>query len=361
MNRSLRLIAAFTAALLILIFVVFVVAQTAQVVDLAARLHPVAGTVVLWALVAAFVALVAVPVVLFWRLPPPLTPPRPGEGQGAEEYQRALRIRLKRNPATRGLPLASEGELKQALAVLGAQADDLTRTSAGVVFMSTAISQSGRLDAFVVLAELTRLIWRVAHLYSQRPSVRDLLRLYGNVAGTAFVASGLDDIDVSEQMAPLVASVTGGLSGAIPGLQVAASVAVNSVLSGAANAFLVLRVGVITRRYCGSLVAQDRREVRRAAAAEAARQLGGIVKDGAAKITRTTFEVTKGKVSGAAAGVASGAADLGSKVTDAAAGVASGAAGLGSGVISKLGWKKSEKPEGEPGSPPADPEPEPSQ
>jgi hypothetical protein len=316
MNKNLKRMAALVGALLLLIFLVFVIAQTAQVVELASAFHPIAGTVVLWALVVAFLVLAAAPVVLFLRLPPPLTPPASAAGAEAEAYLVGLRSRLARIPATRDLPLGSEEEIRQALAVLGRRANELTRESAGVVFLSTAISQSGRLDAFLVLAELSRLVWRIAHLYSQRPTLRDLAALYGNVAGTAFVASGLDDMDVSEQMAPLMASVTSGLSGAIPGFQVAASVAVNSVLSGAANAFLALRIGIITRRYCGSLVMPERREARRAAAVEAATLLGGIVKEGAAKITRTTLGAAKGKVTGAAASVAGSAADLGSAVLE---------------------------------------------
>ena len=340
LNKNIKVIAALVSVLVVLVFVVFVVAQTAQVVELAARVHPVAGTVVLWALILSFLVFAVAPVVLFLRLPPRLTPPSAAEGPEAESYLKGLRSRLARNPATQNLPLGSEEEIEQALTVLGSAADELTRGSAGIVFLSTAISQSGRLDAFVVLGELSRLVWRIAHLYSQRPTLRDLARLYGNVAGTAFVASGLDDIDVSEQMAPLMASVTGGLSGAIPGFQVAASVAVNSVLSGAANAFLVLRIGIITRRYCGSLVRPERKEVRRAAAAEAAMLLGGIVKDGAAKITRTTFEVAKGTVTGAAASVAGGAAELGSS------------------VLSRLGWKKSAEPDAGAAATPTDPESE---
>ena len=48
------------------------------------------------------------------------------------------------------------------------------------------------------------------------------------------------------------------MGGAIPGFQVFTTIAVNSLLSGSANAFLTLRVGMIAKAYCGSLVAQPR-------------------------------------------------------------------------------------------------------
>jgi hypothetical protein len=68
-------------------------------------------------------------------------------------------------------------------------------STASPVFLSTAVLQSGRLDVLVVLAAQTRLIWRIAHVYYQRPSLRDFAQLYVNVASTALVAAGIEDID----------------------------------------------------------------------------------------------------------------------------------------------------------------------
>jgi hypothetical protein len=48
----------------------------------------------------------------------------------------------------------------------------------------------------LVLAAQTRLIWKVALVYYQRPSLRDFVQLYANVASTAFIAAGVEDIDV---------------------------------------------------------------------------------------------------------------------------------------------------------------------
>jgi len=158
------------------------------------------------------------------------------------------------------------------------------------VFLSTAISQSGRLDAFVVLGANVRLVFRIARIYLQRPTLRDMAYLYANVAGTAFVAGEIDDIDISEQMEPIVASTMGGLAGAGPGLGAAANIPTASVLSGAANAYLSLRIGHIARQYSGSLVIADRRRVRRlasssaaAAAAVAAPSLAAIVGSGSSR------------------------------------------------------------------------------
>ena len=138
---------------------------------------------------------------------------------------------------------------------------------ATTVFLTTAVSQSGRLDALLVLAAQSRMVWRVAHLYYQRPSVREMWYLYANVAATSFVAGELDDLELHQMIQPVVAGTLGAVGGAIPGFQVLTSIMVNSLLSGSANAFLTLRVGIIAKDYCGSLVAEPRTQVRRAATA----------------------------------------------------------------------------------------------
>jgi hypothetical protein len=96
----------------------------------------------------------------------------------------------------------------------------------------------------------------------------------------------------------------------VPGVQAAASIIVSSILTGAANAFLTLRVGIIARRYCGSLILSDRRAIRRSATAEAAKLLGSIVKSGTASISRALWVASKGKVGGAFSGLTGVASDI---------------------------------------------------
>jgi len=96
----------------------------------------------------------------------------------------------------------------------------------------------------------------------------------------------------------------------VPGMQAAASIVVTSILTGAANAFLTLRVGIIARRWCGSLVVDERRALRRTATAEAARLLGSIVKSGTARISRGLWDASKDKVGGAFSGLTGVARDI---------------------------------------------------
>jgi len=311
-----------------LAFLVFMVNQTVDFVTLVSSgWSPEAGRVALWVLIGAYVALLALPTFLLLRLPKPLTPPDSDQGPEFEAYLDGLRRRLEGNARLAEVPLGSRVEIETALTSLSGEADNEIRSSAGGVFLATAISQSGRLDAFLVLGALTRIVWKVSHVYWQRPTLRDMGKLYMNVAGTAFVAAELDDVDVATQVEPIVSSVLGASVSAIPGFQVATGILVNSILTGTANGFLALRVGVITKRYCSAMTRPPKRSLRHAAAVEAAGMLGGIVSDGTRTLGKAiadaTVDKTKSVVSGTGQVVrqtGSAAVDLGTDFVDVGAG-----------------------------------------
>jgi energy-coupling factor transporter transmembrane protein EcfT len=314
MNKTLKKIVLFASVLIVFFFILFVINQTAQVVQLAGKVSLSFGNFVFWALLLVYAILLFIPIFLFLSLPRPLTPPK---SEGAPEfnaYLAALKKRLVSNSNLKGLELSSRQQVEEALSILGKKSDEIIQETASTVFISTAISQSGRLDAFLVLSAQSRMIWRIARLYYQRPTLRDLFQLYANVAGTAFLASEFEDIDISEQVEPVLSSTLGALAVAIPGVQLAASILVNSVLTGTANAFLTLRVGIIARRYCGSLVLTEKRALRRAASTEAAKLLGSIVKQGTTKLSKALWKASKGKVGGLFSGMKEYAREAGSSL-----------------------------------------------
>ncbi len=314
MNKTLKKIVIFSSAFVILFFVLFVINQTAQVVQLAEKVSPSFGHFVFWALLTAYAILLFIPAFLFFSLPRPLTPPTSEDAQEFNAHLTALKKRLISNSNLKGLELSSRQHVEEALSILGKKSDEIIQKTASTVFISTAISQSGRLDAFLVLSAQSRMVWKIARLYYQRPTLRDLIQLYANVAGTAFLASEFEDIDISEQVEPVLSSTLGALAVTIPGVQLAASILVNSVLTGTANAFLTLRVGIIARRYCGSLVLAERRTLRRAASAEAAKLLGSIVRQGTTELSKALWNVSKGKVGGLLSGMKEYAKEAGSSL-----------------------------------------------
>lgn len=268
------------AVLLTVLFAVFLINQTAAIVQLAGGVSPTLGRAALWGLMTLYAILLAVPAIMLLRLPRPLELPRSDDPATVEKYRRALTKRLQKNPRLRGQPLETKADVEAALANLASAADTVISATAGSVFVGTAISQYGRLDALVVLAAQTRMVWQVAHIFNQRPAVRDMVRLYANVGSTVFIASEIDDVDVAEQMEPIISSVLGSLAGSVPGVQLVAGLIVNSALTGSANAFLTLRVGVITKKYSTALVREEKRSVKRSATIEAARLLRSIAASG---------------------------------------------------------------------------------
>jgi Domain of unknown function (DUF697) len=270
-----------------------IVAGLTSLILLADRIHPVAGTIVFWGffLAAGFFALYCV--IAYARLPAALIPPEETSGPQHEAYLQALRARLTINPRMRDLLLATPEEIEHAVGHLSNEADKVVRRTASTVFLSTALMQNGRLDGLVVLFTQIQMVNRVARIYVQRPSPRELMRLYANVAGTALIASGLESLDLGEMIAPLATSVVPALKGGIPGLSGISALLVRCISNGAANAFLTLRVGEVARRYCALTSRCSRDAIRKSATAAAVHHLGRIVRENGALVVRKIWEAAR--------------------------------------------------------------------
>ena len=280
------------AVMITVCLVSLIVAGATSLISLADRIHPVAGTVVFWVvcLTAGFFALYCT--IAYARLPAALVPPEEDSGPKHDAYLQALRVRLAANPRTRDLPLVTREEIERAVGHLSAQADLVVRRTASTVFLSTALMQNGRLDGLIVLFTQIQMIGRIARIYVQRPSPRELTRLYANVAGTAFIASGLESLDLGEMVAPLAVSVVPALKGGIPGLSGISALLVKCVSNGAANAFLTLRVGEVARRYCELTSRCSAELIRKSATTAAVQHLGRIVRENGALVVKKIWAST---------------------------------------------------------------------
>ncbi len=263
-----------------------------SLISLADRIHPIAGAVVFWTVVLAAGAFALYSIIAYAKLPAALIPPEEISGPKHDAYLQALRVRLATNPRTRGLPVSTDDETESALGVLSTEADSVVRKTASTVFLSTALMQNGRLDALILLFTQIQMVTRVAHIYVQRPSPRELIRLYVNVAGTAFISSGLESLDLGEMVAPLATSMVPALKGGIPGLAGISALLVRCVSNGAANAFLTLRVGEVARRYCELTSRSSPELIRKSATAAAVQHLGRIVRENGALVVRKIWEST---------------------------------------------------------------------
>ena len=269
-----------------------IIAGVTSLIALAERIHPIAGSVVFWMLILAggFFALYSL--IAYAKLPAALIPPAEKFGPKHDAYLEALRVRLATNPRTRGRSLTTKAEVESAIADLSTEADLVVRRTASTVFLSTALMQNGRLDALILLFTQIQMVTRVARIYVQRPSPRELVRLYVNVAGTAFISSGLESLDLGEMVAPLATSIVPALKGGIPGLSGISALLVRCVSNGAANAFLTLRVGEVARRYCELTSRTSPELIRKSATAAAVQHLGRIVRENGALVVRKIWEST---------------------------------------------------------------------
>ncbi|MGB2906591.1 MAG: DUF697 domain-containing protein [Candidatus Aminicenantaceae bacterium] len=287
MTRIARKIILMASLSVLFLFTLFLINQTAQIVALAQNINPGFGKITLWALLSLYLMMVVIPMYLYFRLPAALFPPADKASPEFQDYISRLSRRLKRNVHLESVPLETLSDIESALKELGKSADRLISKNASIVFVSTAISQSGRLDAFTVLLAQIRMVWQVAMIYYQRPALREMIQLYANVAATAFVAEELNEIDVSRQIEPIITSVMGtSLTGSVPVMSKIAGVVTNSLITGAANAYLTLRVGAIVKSYCSSLTRKEKGLIRRSATLEAARMLSKIVMTSTANISK---------------------------------------------------------------------------
>ena len=226
-----------------------IIAGFTSLILLADRIHPIAGTIVFWAvcLAAGFFA-------LYLRL----------HMQGfllRLSHRRNIPVRsttpiwklfVSDSPQIHGHVTCRSSRRRKSKRRLGICQSKRIQSSAGqraqcFSYGPDAKRQTGRAHCPLYSVQM---VGRIACIYVQRPSPRELIRLYANVAGTAFRRGRTQSLDLGEMVAPLAVSVVPALKGGIPGLSGISALLVKCVSNGAANAFLTLRVGEVARRLC---------------------------------------------------------------------------------------------------------------
>jgi hypothetical protein len=325
-------------------FLAFLYDCVAGLADFAGRINPALTPWVFWGLLGVVIASLAWWLSLVLVRPRPLlvhADPTPDELAG---FRRELVKRLARNRVLKdaGVDVRDESGLELGLEVLRRRADEEIRSTAKRVFVGSAVSQNGRLDALVVLFLISRLTWRISKLYAQRPHYRELINLYVNIAATSFLAGSIEEFGIEEYihelMGPLVA---GSALGVMPGAEAVASTVTSSVLSGSTNALLTMRCGIVARDYM-SLELDRRGAMRRSATLEAARMFMSISSETVTQVTKLLVKGSSKAVKGGAKkaftsmgkGVSGAAGSVGRGVSGAAGAVGNGARNVGRGAKS---------------------------
>ncbi len=283
LGKILKYFTVFLLGLLIL----FLVNQVIQFSLFLNTLHPYADTVflsivgilILWLLGYSYWTIKTFPAALV----------KPEHGDDLEEYKQAVLKRLEKNRILQvnGLYSKQEEDIPDALKLLDKEAHQEIMDNAAWVFVSTAISQNGKLDGIITLFIQMKMVYKIAKIYYQKPRLKELYNLYSNVIVTVFLITQIEELNISEHLEPVVKRFSPAkLVGSIPGVGESISLLTNMFFEGGANCFLTLRIGLITQEYCNFMSYKDNRQVRRNATREAAKLLGKIMSQNTKKITR---------------------------------------------------------------------------
>lgn len=263
--------------------------------------------------------------------------------EAKQAFSRELTRRMRGNPhirqagIVREAPFGEEDDeyLERCLNVLKDKADAEIKQNARRIFLATALSQNGRLDALIVFVSLCRLVWRVSSIYNQRPHPSEIASLYWAVVSSTFLAFSIEELDIATEISigfgeSFQAMAPAGLTASIPFAGKALQTFTASTIDGATNCYLALRAGIITR----NAYIYGARNEEKPSRAMVFREAGAVL-----------FEMSQelvGKVAGAVASnigtTAKNAASFaGAKTAQAGKGIVDNISRMGQGISSSAG------------------------
>ena len=248
-NATTIAVAACIAALLALT----ILGSMLNVGDHLAAAHPVLGWVFYGLLTALVIVGIVVPVVKVAKRPIfSLYQLRDEHGHAKRRWCKLLVDNLTANTE---LSDEERAEL-QGFLEKGDEADDLlieffedhcipkidteTKRSASTAFFISAVSRSPLISTVTMLSVCLDLVRSIVEICGFRPTNLGLVRLYTRVMISALIIGGIEDSDLSD----LFGQIMGGGAGARAG-----GIVLGATAEGLVSAFLVFRVGVITKKW----------------------------------------------------------------------------------------------------------------
>lgn len=141
--------------------------------------------------------------------------------------------------------------------------------NAKTVFISTAISQNGKLDMLTIITVNLKMIKEIVQRVGFRPSYAKLGKLSANVLATALISENLEGLNFTDVFPTSTANYLAELPLVKP--------IANSLLNGLSNALLTLRIGIVTRRYLFSDTKPSKDEIRKKSIKESVKMLPQLV------------------------------------------------------------------------------------
>lgn len=141
--------------------------------------------------------------------------------------------------------------------------------NAKTVFISTAISQNGKLDMLTIIMVNLKMIKEIVQRVGFRPSYAKLGKLSANVLATALISENLEGLNFTDVFPTSTANYLAELPLVKP--------IANSLLNGLSNALLTLRIGIVTRRYLFSDTKPSKDEIRKKSIKESVKMLPQLI------------------------------------------------------------------------------------
>lgn len=305
-------------SLVLLSLLTFIISHILTLSEILGRIHPTLG------LISNCLLLGMLCVSLLWLTgfyltrPRPLVPPDEPTVEQKALYLAKLSRRLKSNKyiIESNLSASSVGEISELVDHLDRLAVREIKQVGRRVFVATAVSQNGRLDSLIVFFQVASLIWKISRIYSQSPHPMELWRIYTNVLTVSLVSYGIDEADLADQIGSIISPIIPhAVFDKVPFVATIARTFSHSIFTGAANASLACRVGVVTKSYIGFKTFEEK-SARQRPSLEALQILNQIVSESLPKVLGALGGSIKSisargvkKASGAVAGTATGFAD----------------------------------------------------
>lgn len=301
MDKSIKKVVFGITAGIFFLLAVIIINQLYQIFVMTSAIDPEFGKTITAILGLVFAILFFLPMIGYIKLQKPLTIPDESDPVAYNAYLAMLKKRFAKNKylIKAGYKFDDTKPLKEqvqeAIDVLDRETLDVMNEASSTVFITTAVSQNGALDSIFVMYSVSKLIWKVSHIYNQRPNIKEIFYLYTNVAITVLMAREIEDLDfLDDEIEPVIDSLIGGtLSAFVPGATAVVNIVISSLLQGTANAFLTLRVGAIARRYSSSIQKTDKRLIKKSATLEAVVLLRKIVQQNSASIVKAFASASK--------------------------------------------------------------------
>lgn len=274
-----------------LIFLIFIANQIISLYANLDTIRPIYGDVFIYFVAAVLLVITAFIIYQFTKFSKQIALP---EDKDSKEYDKQLQVLMKslrknNNIKNEELEYNEQNKIEwvnECVNQLDVQANEIIEENAKYVFLSTAISQNGIFDSIIILIAQVKMIWQILHIYYQRPNLKSILSLYTNIVITIFTVKAIEDFEfIERQIEPIVASILG--SSITPGFNVTALLLINSLISGTANAFLTLRIGLIAQKYSSPIIMEEKSHIKKNANLEASKMLGKVISGSIVLLTKS--------------------------------------------------------------------------